>query len=166
MIVNYLNTCKVLKKTREQMQRVMEECLKYLNQTALCEINVTFVTADEIKEVNKNQRGKDLPTDVLSFPSINLKVGEIIDPENIDHKYNINPENNAFSLGDMLICLEVSKVQAKEYGHSTETELVRLSLHSILHCLGYDHIKDEDFEIMHKVEVEVGKICGYDFSEV
>lgn len=165
MIVNFLNTLKVPKKTREEMKRVMEACLKYLNQTEPTEINIAFVTPEEIREVNKNQRGKDVPTDVLSFPSINLKVGEIIDLTNMDHKFNINPENDAFSLGDMLLCIDVAKVQAKEFKHSLETELVRLSLHSILHCLGYDHIKDEDYVIMHKVEVEVGKLCGYDFSE-
>lgn len=165
MIVNFLNTLKVPKKTREEMKRVMEECLKYLNQTEPTEINIAFVTPEEIREVNKNQRGKDVPTDVLSFPSINLKVGEIIDLTNMDHKFNINPENDAFSLGDMLLCIDVAKAQAKEFKHSLETELVRLSLHSILHCLGYDHIKDEDYAIMHKVEMEVGKLCGYDFSE-
>ena len=65
----------------------------------------------------------------------------------------------------MLLCKEVAKKQAKDYKHSLETELVRLSMHSILHCLGYDHIKDDDYVVMHKIEVEVGKICGYDFSE-
>lgn len=165
MIVNFLNTLKVPKRTREEMQRVMEECLKNLHQTAPTEINIAFVTPDEIREVNKNQRGKDTPTDVLSFPSINLAVGEIIDLTNIDHKFNINPENNAFSLGDMLLCIDVAKAQAKEFKHSLETELVRLSLHSILHCLGYDHIKDEDYVVMHKVEQEVGALCGYNFSE-
>ena len=165
MIVNFLNTLKVPKKTREEMKRVMEECLKYLNQTEPTEINIAFVTPEEIREVNKNQRGKDVPTDVLSFPSINLKVGEIIDLTNMDHKFNINPENDAFSLGDMLLCIDVAKAQAKEFKHSLETEVVRLSLHSILHCLGYDHIKDEDYAVMHKVEMEVGKLCGYDFSE-
>lgn len=165
MIVNFLNTLKVPKKTREEMKRVMEECLKYLNQTEPTEINIAFVTPEEIREVNKNQRGKDVPTDVLSFPSINVKVGEIIDLTNMDHKFNINPENDAFSLGDMLLCIDVAKAQAKEFKHSLETELVRLSLHSILHCLGYDHIKDEDYAVMHKVEMEVGKLCGYDFSE-
>ena len=165
MIVNFLNTLKVPKKTREEMKRVMEECLKYLNQTEPTEINIAFVTPEEIRAVNKNQRGKDVPTDVLSFPSINLKVGEIIDLTNMDHKFNINPENDAFSLGDMLLCIDVAKAQAKEFKHSLETELVRLSLHSILHCMGYDHIKDEDYAVMHKVEMEVGKLCGYDFSE-
>lgn len=165
MIVNFLNTLKVPKKTREEMKRVMEECLNYLNQTEPTEINIAFVTPEEIREVNKNQRGKDVPTDVLSFPSINLKVGEIIDLTNMDHKFNINPENDAFSLGDMLLCIDVAKAQAKEFKHSLETELVRLSLHSLLHCLGYDHIKDEDYAVMHKVEMEVGKLCGYDFSE-
>lgn len=165
MIVNYLNPSAVSKKTREEMKRVMEECLKYLNQNCLMEINIAFVTPDEIREVNKNQRNKDVPTDVLSFPSVTINAGEVVDINNDNYRYNINPENDAFSLGDMLLCKEVAKEQAKDFKHSLETELVRLSLHSVLHCLGYDHIKDEDYAVMHKLEVEVGKICGYDFSE-
>ena len=96
MIVNYLNPSVVPKKTREEIKRVMEECLKYLNQNCLTEINIAFVTSDEIREVNKNQRNKDIPTDVLSFPAVTIGAGEVIDINNDNYRYNINPENNAF----------------------------------------------------------------------
>lgn len=165
MIVNYLNTAKVSKKTRDEIQRVMECALDYLGQKALCEINITFVSPEEIREVNKNQRDKDAPTDVLSFPCYNFVAGQVIDMEDSEFKYNINPENEAFSLGDMLLCIDVAKEQAKSFGHSLEAELVRLSLHSVLHCLGYDHIEDKDFEVMHPLEMEISKKCGYTFEE-
>ncbi len=165
MIVNFLNTTGVQKSVRDEIKRVLEYTLTKLHQTAPTEINIGFVTPEEIKEVNKNQRGKDVPTDVLSFPAFNLKIGEIIDPLSSDYKYNINPENGAFSLGDMIICIDVAKNQAQNFGHSLKDELVRLSLHSLLHCLGYDHIEDKDFEIMHKIEMEVASECGYNFTE-
>ena len=165
MIVNFLNKTEVPKATRDEMVKVMEKALQVLRQTALLEINVGFVSADEIRAVNLEQRDKDTPTDVLSFPASDVKVGEVIDVTKDEYKYNINPENEAFSLGDMIICLEVAKVQAKSFGHSLKAELVRLSLHSLLHCLGYDHIKDSDYEIMHKLEIGVAKLCGYNFEE-
>lgn len=165
MIVNFLNKTEVPKATRDEMVKVMEKALQVLKQTALLEINVGFVSADEIRAVNLEQRDKDTPTDVLSFPASDVKVGEVIDVTKDEYKYNINPENEAFSLGDMIICLEVAKVQAKSFGHSLKAELVRLSLHSLLHCLGYDHIKDSDYEIMHKLEIGVAKLCGYNFEE-
>ena len=165
MIVNFLNKTEVPKATRDEMVRVMEKALQGLKQTALLEINVGFVSADEIRAVNLKQRDKDSSTDVLSFPASDVKVGEVIDVTKDEYKYNINPENEAFSLGDMIICLEVAKAQAKSFKHSLKDELVRLSLHSLLHCLGYDHIEDKDYEIMHKLEIGVAKLCGYDFEE-
>ena len=165
MIVNFLNKTEVPKATRDEMVRVMEKALQVLKQTALLEINVGFVSADEIRAVNLKQRDKDSSTDVLSFPASDVKVGEVIDVTKDEYKYNINPENEAFSLGDMIICLEVAKAQAKSFKHSLKDELVRLSLHSLLHCLGYDHIEDKDYEIMHKLEIGVAKLCGYDFEE-
>ena len=165
MIVNFLNKTEVPKATRDEMVKVMEKALQVLKQTALLEINVGFVSADEIRAVNLEQRDKDTPTDVLSFPASDVKVGEVIDVTKDEYKYNINPENEAFSLGDMIICLEVAKAQAKSFGHSLKDELVRLSLHSLLHCLGYDHIEDKDYEIMHKLELGVAKLCGYNFEE-
>lgn len=165
MIVNFLNKTEVPKATRDEMVRVMEKALQVLKQTALVEINVGFVSSDEIRAVNLEQRDKDTPTDVLSFPASDVKVGEVIDVTKDEYKYNINPENEAFSLGDMIICLEVAKKQAKSFGHSLKDELVRLSLHSLLHCLGYDHIEDSDYEIMHKLELGVAQLCGYNFEE-
>lgn len=165
MIVNFLNTKGISKATREEMQNIMEKALIKTNQTAEFEINVGFVTPDEIKEVNKKQRNKDSATDVLSFPAFDLKVGEVVNTEDEKYFLNINPETKAFALGDMIICTEVAKEQAKSYGHSLKTELVRLALHSVLHCLGYDHIKDSDYEIMHKLEMEVMQENGYKVAE-
>ena len=165
MIVNFLNKTEVSKPVRDEMQRVMEKALEVLKQKELLEINIGFVSKEEIQAVNSKERKKDAPTDVLSFPASNVQVGEIIDISKEEYKYNINPENEAFLLGDMIICIEVAKEQAKSFKHSLKDELVRLSLHSLLHCLGYDHIEDKDYEIMHKLELGVAKLCGYNFEE-
>lgn len=161
MKINFLNFGGINKSTRDEMLRVMEITLKQLGQPTKMEINVAFVTADEIKEVNKNSRGRDVSTDVLSFPAFDLKPFEKVDLSDDKYKWNINPENEYFTLGDMILCVEVAKNQAKELGHSLNDEIVRLSLHSLLHCLGYDHIEDCDYEVMHKIELEILGVCGY-----
>lgn len=161
MKINFLNYGGVKKSTREEMLRVMEVAIKNLGQPTSMEINVAFVTPDEIRELNKNARGKDSPTDVLSFPAFELAPFEKVDLKADKYKWNINPENGYFTLGDMILCVDVAKVQAKELGHSLNDEIIRLTLHSLLHCFGYDHIKDEDYEIMHKAEMHLLGLAGY-----
>lgn len=161
MRINFLNYDGVSKCTREEMLRVLELALETLEQKADMEVNVAFVTEDEIQNINKKQRDKDAPTDVLSFPAFDLKAGEVVDLKEDKYKWNVNPENGFFVLGDILICKNVAKKQASELKHTLKAEIVRLALHSLLHCLGYDHIEDKDYEIMHKIELEVLQKAGY-----
>lgn len=161
MKINFLNYDGVAKATRDEMLRVMENALNMLGEPTNMEINVGFVTPEEIKEVNNKERGKNSSTDVLSFPSFELKPFEKVDLTLDKYKWNINPENGYFVLGDMLLCKEIAKTQAKELHHTLKNELIRLSLHSLLHCLGFDHIEDKDYEVMHKAELEILSACGY-----
>jgi len=161
MRINFLNFGGIAKCTRDEMLRVMEETLKNLGQPTQMEINVAFVTPEEIKNVNCKERNKDVPTDVLSFPAFELQPFEKVDLKDDKYKWNINPENGYFTLGDMLLCVDVAKTQAKNLKHTLKEEVVRLSLHSLLHCLGFDHIEDKDYEIMNKIEKEILNICGY-----
>ena len=161
MRINFLNYGGISKCTRDEMLRVMEEALKLLGQPTKMEINVAFVSPEEIKNVNNKQRGKDASTDVLSFPAFQLDAFEKVDLKDDKYKWNINPENEYFVLGDMLLCVDVAKAQAKELKHTLKEEIVRLSLHSLLHCLGFDHIEDSDYEIMSKAEKEILNLCGY-----
>ncbi len=113
------------------------------------EINVTFTCDDDIKNINSEFRNIDSATDVLSFP-----LGE-------DGVYDTNPETNAKMLGDVLISLERAEVQAKEYGHSFERETAYLTVHSVLHLLGYDHINGGlEQEIMREKEEAVMELLG------
>ena len=95
----------------------------------LYEVSVTFVDDEQIHELNKKYRDIDRPTDVLSFP-----LGE-------NGKYDKNPETGANLLGDIVISLERAVAQANMYGHSLNREIGFLTVHSMLHLLGYDHEK-------------------------
>ena len=103
------------------------------------EISLSFVSLDEIHELNREYRGVDSPTDVLSFPMYD-------DPEEIQE---------GDLLGDVVICMDKVIAQAEEYGHSRERETVYLFTHSVLHLLGYDHMTEEDKKEMRSREEEV-----------
>lgn len=92
-----------------------------------CEVCVSFVDVDEIRELNKKFRNTDAATDVLSFP-----LG-------VDGSYDVNPATGAKQLGDIVLCVPIAVDQAKKYGHSFQREIGYLTAHSMLHLLGYDH---------------------------
>ena len=98
------------------------EALKYEEVEEKCEVSVTFCDNEEIHVLNREYRGVDRPTDVLSFP--------IFDEDDMGGKV---------VLGDIVLSLEKAQTQAEEYGHSFEREIAFLCVHSMLHLLGYDH---------------------------
>ncbi|HWO77684.1 MAG TPA: rRNA maturation RNase YbeY [Bacillus sp. (in: firmicutes)] len=107
-----------------------------------CEISVTFVSNDKIQEINREYRGKDKPTDVISFALEEGDEEEVIIGA---------PETRV--LGDIIISIEKTKEQAEEYGHSFERELGFLAVHGLLHLLGYDHeTEQEEKEMFSKQE--------------
>lgn len=106
------------------------------------EISISFVCTEEIKELNNMYRNKDSVTDVLSFPQF----------ESVD---DIDFEDEVICLGDVVICPDIALIQAEEFGHSPEREFVYLAVHSVLHLLGYDHMEEEDKEIMRRKEEAV-----------
>ncbi|MGE4320793.1 MAG: rRNA maturation RNase YbeY [Acholeplasmataceae bacterium] len=99
-------------------------------------MQIVFVSLEQIHEMNQTYRQIDRPTDVLSFP-------------NDDHKDR--------SLGDIFICLDKAKEQAKDYGHSYEREVGFLSVHGYLHLKGYDHHTDEEEKVMVKAQEKILK---------
>ena len=98
------------------------------------EVSVTLVDNEGIRELNKEHRDIDRETDVLSFP-----LGD-------DDGYEVNPDNDAIMLGDIVISLEKAAQQAQEYGHSYRREVAFLITHSLFHLLGYDHVNSEEEE--------------------
>ena len=94
------------------------------------EVSVSFVSDEEIRRLNRIYRKKDRVTDVLSFP-----LGQ-------NGHYDTNKETGCALLGDVVISLETAMKQARMYGHSLEREIVFLTVHSMLHLLGYDHLDE------------------------
>ncbi|NLK72197.1 MAG: rRNA maturation RNase YbeY [Clostridiales bacterium] len=109
------------------------------------EISVSFVTNEEIKELNTMYRNKNTVTDVLSFPQF----------ENAEQ---INGDESIICLGDVVISLEKAKEQALDFGHSNEREIIYLIVHSIFHLLGYDHMEEEKAIMREKEEKVMSKI--------
>ena len=125
----------------KDLEKTVAEVLKTEGLDDNYEVSITFVDRKEIHELNKEFRGVDRPTDVLSFPMDD----EIIIPD------------AAKMLGDIVICLDVAKDQAAEFGHSLRREVMYLTCHSTLHLLGYDHMEEDEKRQMRNREKEVMK---------
>lgn len=132
---------------KQLIKRVFEKAIFITgNQAENIVVNLQIVSEDEIKELNKKHRKVDKVTDVLSFPLLDISYDKKL--KNFEKDRDLN---GCLELGDIVICKEKVKNQAKEYGHSFKRELVFLSLHGLLHLLGYDHIKQEDEKIMSSI---------------
>lgn len=115
------------------IKKVLQKCFEEENlQDKKLYINVVLTNDENIRNINREHRQIDKPTDVLSFPMYEKEELENLKLENED------------ILGDMVISIERVEEQAKEYGHSFERELAYMVVHSFYHLLGYDHIKEED----------------------
>ena len=112
-------------------------------------IELLFVDEEEIQRLNRETRGMDKVTDVLSYPSLEDIQGKALCKQ--AHPFEIDEEDNLL-LGSIVICCQRAKEQAVEYGHSYERELHYLIVHGIMHCLGYDHITDEERAVMREKE--------------
>ena len=119
------------------------------------EISLSFVSLDEIHTLNREYRGVDRPTDVLSFPMF----GSIEELEEACALQD-GEDGQEVPLGDVVICMDKIKEQAEEFGHSTERETVYLFTHSVLHLLGYDHETEEDKRVMRAREEEIMEELG------
>lgn len=128
LISNKQNAVKIPSGIRLLVRKCCHAVLKNENFTDDAEISVSFVDNSEIKKLNKEYRQKDTPTDVLSFP-----LGEA-------GSYDKNPDG-AYMLGDIVISMERAYEQADIYSHSLQREVAFLTVHSVLHLLGYDHEK-------------------------
>ena len=120
------------------IRRCVEATLEAEKVAVPCEINVLVTNDQGIHEINKASRNVDKPTDVLSFPMFQLEAGKAP----ADWSEYLDPETKLCPLGDMCISLERAAAQAKEYGHSLKREVGYLTIHSMLHLLGYDHLDE------------------------
>ncbi len=137
----------VSEEIRKTMERAACRCLETEGVDGQrAELSVTFVDPEEIRILNRDYRGVDKVTDVLSFPQF----------EGADEM----PQQGELCLGDVVICREKAAGQAEEFGHSFEREIIYLFTHSVLHLLGYDHMTDEDKRQMRQREEEVMEYLG------
>ena len=126
-ITNNQKAVKIPSGMRILIRRACNAVLEYEHFEGGAEISVNFVDDAQIAQLNKQYRGKDAPTDVLSFP-----LGE-------NGQYDYNQETGAAMLGDIVISMERAVEQAALYGHSLQREVECLTVHSMFHLLGYDH---------------------------
>lgn len=120
------------------IKRCIRGALEQEGVTVPCEINVLLTDNPGIREINRELRDVDRETDVLSFPMFELTPGEF--PEDVSNL--LDPGSSLLPLGDMALSVEKIKSQAEEFGHSQEREIGYLTVHSVLHLLGYDHLDE------------------------
>ena len=107
-----------------------------------CEINVLVTDDEGIRAINRTTRNIDSATDVLSFPMFSFTPGEF--PKDVSER--IDPQTGLLPLGDMAISLERARDQAKRFGNTLKREVGYLTIHSILHLLGYDHLDEGEMK--------------------
>ncbi len=124
---------------------------KTLKQEENLSCEVVFISEEEIKSLNNEQRGIDKVTDVLSFPTLDGQRGKIIRAKD----FPLDCVDNRVFLGSIAVCVNRAKEQAIEYGHSEERELNYLICHGLLHLFGYDHMIEEDKIEMRALEEKI-----------
>ena len=153
MKVSFLNQQKQYKVGRDIKDLIKRCCLatlEYMDFRTDVEISVVLTDNEEIRTLNSLHRNIDRATDVLSFPMFEYdENGEIIED------YAEFNEMGELCLGDIVISMERAHEQAEEYGHSSEREIGFLTVHSMLHLLGYDHMTPEDEEEMFGYQREI-----------
>lgn len=146
---------------REIIRQIVTEALDYEKCPYESEVNVILTDDEAIREINREHRGIDNPTDVLSFPMLEYET-----PSDFDHVEDhvedcFNPETGELLLGDIVISVDKVREQAEKYGHSMERELAFLVAHSMLHLCGYDHMEEEERRVMEDRQREILERKGY-----
>lgn len=146
----------------DEQERVSEELIETMRKAAelslrqegldpdICEISVSFTDGERIRELNREYRGVDRVTDVLSFPQF----------DSVEELEEMGEMTGVMELGDVVICADRAREQAEAFGHSFERELIYLFVHSIHHLLGYDHMTEEDKAKMRPREEAVMEKLG------
>ena len=128
-------------------------------------VTLTFVTPEEIREVNSEQRGMDKETDCLSFPMFDIKNGSFSEIPSAGDYETDEDGNEALCYGDILINLSAAKTQSEQFGHSFEREVIFLAAHSLLHLFGYDHIEKKDETVMISKQKRIMAALGLAFDD-
>lgn len=139
-----------------KLEKVIEFALKEEQVDIKYEISLVFVDNDEIKEINRNTRGIDRETDVLSFPMLEYENNKVFKEMYIGYEFSPSDfDGEELVLGDIVLSLEKALEQSEEYNHSYEREAAYLVVHSVLHLLGYDHMEEDEKVVMRTREEEI-----------
>ncbi len=142
--------------------KVVEEALRQEQCPYECEVNVRLTENEGIRRLNQEFRDLDVPTDVLSFPMVEYEVpadfSQLESPEAQIMYFNL--DTRELLLGDIVISLERAREQSEEYGHSMERELAFLTAHSMLHLMGYDHMEEDERELMEQKQENILQNLG------
>jgi len=139
----------------ELVKRVIAACMDYEECPYDAEINVLFTDDENIRQINREYRSIDAPTDVLSFPAVEYDIPGDFSRLEDDVASFFNPETGELILGDIVISVDRAVMQAEEYGHTIEREIAFLTAHSMFHLFGYDHMAEEDAKIMEQKQEAV-----------
>lgn len=135
---------------RDFLERVARECCRLEGLTRV-EVYARLVDDAAIHALNRETRGVDRPTDVLSYPSVDYPYGTARDHVALLRR-ELDPETGRMCLGEFVISLDRAREQAAEYGHSVTRELGYLTAHAMFHLMGYDHMTEEECQVMRRQE--------------
>ena len=145
--------------------KVIEEALEYENCPYEVIVDVLLCDNEGIHVMNREHRGIERPTDVLSFPNVDYETpADFSGIEDSIEDY-FDPESGDLCLGDIVISVDKVLEQAKEYGHSPKREYAFLIAHSMLHLLGYDHMEPEEAAVMEHKQEEILNRLGITRNE-
>lgn len=155
-----INSNKIKDNHLSSIQRVFVKAQEVLSLPDNIEVNIAVVSKLKIKHLNAKFRNTNKVTDVLSFPNLlpydQVGMGLIVDKLSVEnYPQDTNPLTGNLILGDIYICLSRVRKQGRMFGHGFERELSYLSLHGLLHLLGYDHMTPEDKKVMRKIEEKI-----------
>jgi len=154
-IYNRQKDRQIPRETIKLIEKAVKLCVKKNGFSTPCEVYVTLTDNEGIRKLNREQRGIDRPTDVLSFPLLDYSEGKPrIEAGDID------PDSGRVCLGDIIISVEKALEQADEYGHSREREIAFLAVHGTLHLLGYDHETKDDETVMFSMQESILEEMG------
>lgn len=137
----------------EENVRALEAAMEgFVDTDVPLAVEFAFVDGEEIRRLNRELRATDKVTDVLSFPTLDGIKGKALRAD--EYPFEIDEDGNLL-IGSIAVCCERAREQAEEYGHSYERELHYLLVHGIMHCLGYDHMTDEEKTEMRAQEEKI-----------
>ena len=143
----------------EKIKDIIIECLDYEGYDDDYEVSLSFVDNKEIHQLNRDFRGVNRPTDVLSFPMIDYETPSDFDSLEEEFDTNtedyFNPDTGELMRGDIVVSVEKVLEQAEKYGHTPTRELAFLVAHSMMHLFGYDHMTEDESRVMEAKQREV-----------